>query len=414
MKGTLLAKTAFGLTKKPFGKKMLVAGMFASSMLLAACNDSDGESNYVIQPSLIVSSESYSTTNTSSLAAYSQRFFYKMPGVNNKDVTATAVVMVPKGTPPAGGWPVVVWAHGTTGVADDCAPSKTNNLSGLDGFVAALLQQGYMVVAPDYEGLGTDGIHPYLNLKSESQSIIYALKASKELVKNTSTSWMVVGHSQGGQAALGAAQYAPELSYQFKGAVAVAPASHLEQILTLGGSMAQQAISVGDVAGAVGILASQNAYASLATAGVRASNPTFEYSQIFDARGLAFATQAETICAPQLGNAFGADIQNYLLAGGSATAYPGIKANFAENTIVDSFLKAAEPGTVKFTAPILVIQGGADTTVPKVATDALVAQMKGLGTTVTYTVKPTDNHGTAMSNGVTDIITFLQATMPSK
>ena len=33
-------------------------------------------------------------------------------------------VSVPKGKPPKGGWPVITWAHGTTGVADICAPSR--------------------------------------------------------------------------------------------------------------------------------------------------------------------------------------------------------------------------------------------------------------------------------------------------
>src|SRR5580693_1965410 len=32
-------------------------------------------------------------------------------------------LQLPKGTPPAGGWPVIAWAHGTVGVADICAPS---------------------------------------------------------------------------------------------------------------------------------------------------------------------------------------------------------------------------------------------------------------------------------------------------
>lgn len=37
---------------------------------------------------------------------------------------ATSLVFTPNTPAPAGGWPIVVWAHGTTGVADACAPSK--------------------------------------------------------------------------------------------------------------------------------------------------------------------------------------------------------------------------------------------------------------------------------------------------
>src|SRR5438105_2778182 len=36
----------------------------------------------------------------------------------------TGTVFVPRGTPPEGGWPVVSWAHGTSGLADGCAPSR--------------------------------------------------------------------------------------------------------------------------------------------------------------------------------------------------------------------------------------------------------------------------------------------------
>ena len=46
--------------------------------------------------------------------------FYNVSG---EPVLATGVVLVPSGEPPAGGWPVIAWAHGTAGVARVCAPS---------------------------------------------------------------------------------------------------------------------------------------------------------------------------------------------------------------------------------------------------------------------------------------------------
>ncbi len=48
----------------------------------------------------------------------------------------------------------------------------------------------------------------------------------------TSNKWVTVGHSQGGQLhALGAAQYASRAQLNYKGTVAVAPASNLGFIL---------------------------------------------------------------------------------------------------------------------------------------------------------------------------------------
>ncbi|MFX5869843.1 alpha/beta hydrolase, partial [Acinetobacter baumannii] len=87
------------------------------------------------------------------------------------EVQATSLVFTPTTPPPAGGWPIVVWAHGTTGVADACAPSKSALTDSTKDLISKLLAAGYVVVAPDYEGLGTQGIHPFLNIKSEAYSI---------------------------------------------------------------------------------------------------------------------------------------------------------------------------------------------------------------------------------------------------
>lgn len=66
-----------------------------------------------------------------------------------------------------------------------------------------LLKEGYVVVAPDYEGLGEPGgkeLHPFLNVKSEAYSITDAVVATKNwLSSKASNKWAVVGHSQGGR-----------------------------------------------------------------------------------------------------------------------------------------------------------------------------------------------------------------------
>jgi hypothetical protein len=40
-------------------------------------------------------------------------------------IEVSGVMFIPKGETPAGGWPLLSWAHGTLGVADRCAPSWT-------------------------------------------------------------------------------------------------------------------------------------------------------------------------------------------------------------------------------------------------------------------------------------------------
>jgi len=117
---------------------------------------------------------------------------------------------------PTDGWPVVLNAHGTIGVADDCRLSGTVSGSGLAGLFGG---RGAIGVAPDYIGLGGPGDHHYLDLRDEAHAVLDGLRAAEHLAQllgtPTSGRHAVVGLSQGGHATLAAAtwhsRYAPEL-----------------------------------------------------------------------------------------------------------------------------------------------------------------------------------------------------------
>ena len=235
--------------KQKFNKTALT--ILCSSMLfLTACGSGDGDS--------IFSSDKKTfnvDADVKSLVNVHDVFTYTMPSVNNRDIQATTLVFTPKGTAPVGGWPVVVWAHGTTGAADQCAPSR-NALDGLEkGLILALIQKGYAIVAPDYEGLGNNNVaHPYLNLTSAAQSILFAVLEVNKKYDNLSKDWSVIGWSQGGHAALAAAEFNKALvGYNFKGTVAIAPASYLADTLDLGMAVANQTATDGDVPKAISI-----------------------------------------------------------------------------------------------------------------------------------------------------------------
>ncbi len=57
-------------------------------------------------------------------AARTELVLYRSTGVTGKAVAVSGTVSIPKGTAPRGGWPVISYAHGTTGIADQCAPSR--------------------------------------------------------------------------------------------------------------------------------------------------------------------------------------------------------------------------------------------------------------------------------------------------
>lgn len=160
------------------------------------------------------------------------RVLYVSTGLSGEPVPVSGVVIVPNGPVPASGRDVVAWAHGTTGVADQCAPSLESNFFKTVPGLADLLSRGYVVTATDYAGLGTPGTHPYLVGVSEGRAVLDSVRAAGQLTRS-SKRFAVWGHSQGGHAALFAGQlarsYAPELS--LKGIAVAAPATNLKSIL---------------------------------------------------------------------------------------------------------------------------------------------------------------------------------------
>ena len=178
-------------------------------------------------PGIVVRSETMSAPFPESQA---WRVMYTSSGINGEPIVVTGMVFAPTSPVPSGGRPVVSWAHPTTGIEDQCAPSRSpkpyDDVQGLSEF----LNLGWVVVATDYQGLGTDGMHPYLVGASEAQGTIDIVRAAQNLPETgASPNYFVFGHSQGGQAALFSGQiastYAPEL--HLLGVAAAAPAGLL-------------------------------------------------------------------------------------------------------------------------------------------------------------------------------------------
>ena len=140
-------------------------------------------------------------------AAMSVRFVYgAADGVDGSKVLKTSgVVLLPRGASPAGGWPIIAWAHGTTGIADRCAPSVNPRSSRDAKYLSNWLKQGFAIVATDYQGLGTPGPHPYLHARSEAYSVLDAIRAARVGIPDLANKVLLVGQSQGAGAAFATA-----------------------------------------------------------------------------------------------------------------------------------------------------------------------------------------------------------------
>ena len=410
-----------------FFKQSLIALSCSAALFLTGCNDDNNDDFNVSTDKSFVSEKSYSKDSIAEASSV-KVMTYNMPNVLGKTKEATAMVFVPKGARPVDGWLVVVWEHGTVGIGDTCAPSHNEFNPRFEKMAQSLLAAGYVIIAPDYEGLGTPGIHPYLNLSSAANSAIYAVDAyKKHYGTQINGAWMSVGQSQGGHGSLATAEYANN-DKNYKGAVAGAPASSLGYIISTVAPKAMAQLIVGEQAGvvtkgtAVEVYAELLAYAAYTTVGIKAYDPTFNYQSIFQERSGKLAVNAEGttgengLCLTDMNDAFANDIRAFQEENPGKTAldYPGLAGDFQTNPIVKKFLADNQPATKKINTPVMIIQGEKDMAVPYQVTDALQKNLKAMGTDVTFLLVEGASHTAAIVEKNPELVAFIKQHMPAK
>lgn len=165
--------------------------------------------------------------------AVAWRILYTTTRADGISGVASAIVMTSR-APAAEPRPVVAWAHGTTGVQPGCAPPLMNATFANVPSVGPLVDAGWVYVATDYIGQGTDGPHPYLIGEGQARSVLDSVRAVRQLKDvRVADATVVWGHSQGGHAALWTGQLAPHYApdVALRGVAAIAPASDLPQLI---------------------------------------------------------------------------------------------------------------------------------------------------------------------------------------
>ncbi|WP_414625820.1 lipase family protein [Gordonia alkanivorans] len=261
---------------------------------ISACSSSSGDdstarasSSAASSTSVVLSSEAVeqrgqivrtddipdSWTRTLPDGTVAKRLVYRSTsGVDGTSTNVSGAVFVPGSTPPAGGWPLIAYAHGTTGITPDCAPSDHADMFGDLTAVRDFLDAGYAVVTTDYQGLGTrtgrQAPHPYLEPLTAAYNVIDAARAALSTGLGISPRWLAAGRSQGGAAAWSTAEEFAGYgggSGELLGVVAVAPLldpqyfatraqentltraqQHLYPLLVHGVSQADPAVKPGD------------------------------------------------------------------------------------------------------------------------------------------------------------------------
>jgi pimeloyl-ACP methyl ester carboxylesterase len=290
---------------------------------------------------------------------------YRSQDADGRTVPVSGVVSIPKGKAPRGGWPVITWAHGTTGIADSCAPSRDDGRTAhaynsyIYPLLSSWLKAGYAVVRTDYQGLGTPYDHQYLNGRAEGSGVMDMVRAARQVDPRVGHDVVVAGHSQGGHAALFAAalapKYTPELAV--KGTVAFAPASHLDEQIPLTSGIATPNPGLSALIATIGY-------------GLKAAYPDrLDLADYFSAQGVQLALKAASTCLSDLTAKDAAGVAPAALFKPGAVLGP-----------IARLLDLNDPSHLKIRTPVLIEQGTADTTVIPLFTDQLATELKNNAT----------------------------------
>jgi alpha-beta hydrolase superfamily lysophospholipase len=321
------------------------------------------------------------------------RILFHSRSIYGADIAESGYVIVPSGAAPAGGFPIVSWAHGTTGFAGICAPSLFTSQGGVGPYLlpglADFLNAGFVVAATDYQGLGTPGVHPYLLGESEGRGVLDAARAARLVPGlDTSKTVMIYGHSQGGHAALFAGQlaptYAPEL--RIVGVVGAAPATGLSTILGVA--------TTPTTGQEILVFTLPVAYTWAVT------YRDLPISDVLTTKGAQVAPSVVTHgCLPEVVRA---------IATQHLTPATVFRPNASTNSVVLAHAKLNDPGHTRTGAPMLIVQGTADTTVPPALTDSFVQTLAcPIGDTVDYLHVNGATHGTVVNEAAPAIVTWM-------
>ncbi len=312
------------------------------------------------------------------------RIMYTSENEQGKVVPVTGLVFVPTTPPPAGGYREVAWSHGTNGMTNQCAPSLAPSQAVPS--INALLAKGWEVTASDYQGEGTPpGVLAYLVGGLAAQNSIDLVRAVQHVALfHASSTYVVWGHSEGGQTAMFAwyigPSYAPDL--HLVGVVAGAPPSQFKYIYA---ALQKSPYAFYLYMAAIGF---NEAY----------GNAKAPLSEVTTPQALKLVSLVKNGCYTYLQNTLNKYPISTLVTKDPFTV-PAWK----------TLLEANDPGAFSSApkVPLLIIQGTADGQIPPISTQLLATHLCTIGAEVQRWMYPGQHHAQVIGPSTPDMVNWM-------
>ena len=276
--------------------------------------------------------------------------------------------------------PVLSVAHGTVGLADQCAPSRQEPVANLE-LIKPFIEAGWVVVASDFEGLGSDGIHHYIVGESEARGVFDIVRAAKNIEGLNADGPLVVwGHSQGGHAALHASQrwldLAPELN--LVGVAAGAPPSQFPLLRSF--------LQSGPFQG----------YLVMVGASFGSAYPELDYESLIKSEYLPLLEELEKGCTGHVFDIFNPIPYEDLVTVDDVFSLPDWNARLTEN----------DTNQRNVQVPTVILHGTDDEQIPFIASQLLLGQLCAFSLSAPIELReyPGTNHATAVTEYWSDLI----------
>ena len=332
------------------------------------------------QPGVLIRKQSVSTV----IDARAWRVLYTTTDAAVQVTIASALFCLPKIQEDS--YNLLVYCHQATGIERRCAPSVHDNPALALAGLRQAMQKGWAYLAPDYPGLGAEGIHPFLIGEPTATSVLDAIRAIQTTtVAQINNKTVIWGYSQGGHAAAWAAgvqpSYAPELALD--GIILGSPALDPAELF--------QASEDSPISRVI--------WALSAVAWSRLTGISLQGA--IKPESLAAVRETAKHCF------IGAEA----IVGLAATDAMGGKPHLINPLHVEPFATMLQENRAptKLSLPVLVVQGGKDITVPPAQSKLMIAEMQSYGTETTYIEHDRFDHLTGERAVVRDAIPQIES-----